>query len=366
MTDFLVYSTSQLRKIRDDFFSELVEASQGKKSSIAFIKNLLPTKPIITQDQIFQTMVIGGRIFEKALFAKNKNKTILLESKKANLPFFQDKQMFFAFVAKHLNQTVNYLVVNFAYGLKQVIREDGLIDGIKLASGGKGQKFSGLTGQLVGKEIERYILAKNNRTIKVCLANDSICLLLSGLDKNDHIKTAAGIVGAGTNFSFFLDQKTAVNLESGNFNKFPQTKTTKKIDQNSTNPGRHLFEKEVSGAYLHQHYNLLTNNSKNENKEAESTEKLSFLANCGDVLAQKIFERSASLIACQIAGIYQFKNLKFQVSNLKFIMEGSVFWKSWHYTQLVNSYLKKLGVEKNKTEFVKVPNSSLIGAAKLI
>jgi hexokinase len=295
------YSTEQLSKIRDSFFEELVKASEEAPSSISFIKNILPEKSTILDDQTFQAMVIGGRVFKKALFKKDRAKIVLLNAENENLPLFENEQIFLSFVAKHLDPNVTYLAVNFAYGLKQIIR-DNLIDGIKLGSGGKGQKFTDLTGKLVGKEIENYILKKNNRIIKVSLANDTICLLLSDLNSKNRMETIAGIVGAGTNFSFFIDEKTAVNLESGNFNKFPQTETGKIIDKSSTNPGQHLFEKEVSGTYLYQHYN--------GKAKIRSTKELSLLAKQGDIIAQKLLERSTSLIACQIAGICRFKNLK--------------------------------------------------------
>lgn len=85
-----------------------------------------------------------------------------------------------------------------------------------------------------------------------------------------------------------------------------------------------------------------------------STKELSKKAKLGDKNAQKLLERSASLIACQIAGIYKFKNLKFQISNLKLIMDGSLILKGFNYQNYyIRKYLKLLNLDINKINFIK-------------
>ena len=78
-------------------------------------------------------------------------------------------------------------------------------------------------------------------------------------------------------------------------------------------------------------------------------------------MAQQLLERSASLVACQIAGIYQFKNQP----KLTFVMEGSLFWKAWQYKAMVSDYLAKLDIPTDSLHFTHVKNSSLIGSAQL-
>lgn len=88
--------------------------------------------------------------------------------------------------------------------------------------GQKNMCFEGLIGEVVGLAIEKKVLEVRQQQIHVGMANDTICLLLSGLTHTwwDHV--AAGIVGTGLNFALFLDQHTLVNLESANFSKFEQ------------------------------------------------------------------------------------------------------------------------------------------------
>jgi hypothetical protein len=47
-------------------------------------------------------------------------------------------------------------------------------------------------------------------------------------------------------------------------------------------------------------------------------------------------------------------------------MEGSVFWDGWNYQKFIYENLKKLGISQNSVKFIKINNSSLIGAAKLL
>ncbi len=61
-------------------------------------------------------------------------------------------------------------------------------------------------------------------------------------------------------------------------------------------------------------------------------------------IARRLFEHSASLIACQIAGITEFKK-----RDMTFVMEGSLFWIAWRYKQMVETYVKQLVPEYSVT-----------------
>ena len=386
----LLYSLDELQTIRDNFLNELILAQQDKPTSLAFIKNPLPQQSLVNDKEIFQTLVVGGTVFKNALVKKTNNQINFIKQKNSPLPIFDTKNDFLAFFVRQIDPRVKIVGLNFAYHLQPLLR-NGLLDG-KFITPTKENRFSGLINKLVGQELENYVLEKIKRRVRVAVANDTICLLLSTPPSLTRCLLAAGVVGAGTNFAFYLDQKTIVNLESGNFDKFTQTESGKIIDKNSTNPGQQLFEKEVSGAYLYQHYNF--NTDRNQSRHyLISTSELSPLAEKHNLVAQKLLERSASLIACQITGIYLFKKTRstklearnkfeflnfinpkivsdFDIRNsdfsVVFVMEGSLFWHGWHYKQMVEKYLKKLGVSEKAIKFIKIENSSLIGASRLV
>ncbi|MGB9609313.1 MAG: hexokinase family protein [Minisyncoccia bacterium] len=360
------YNITELKIIAKNFCDELKKAYLNLPSSLSFFINPLPKPQVVLPNKIIQVMVFGGTIFKstsvKSPDFKFKNDKI----KKLKTPFFSNEKIFFDFIINQLNKKADYLAINFAYPLKPILRNNRL-DG-KLLYSTKEHNFGTLIGKNIGEEIKKYIYQKQKRIIKVTIINDVVALLLSGIFKNENWQNlCAGIVGTGTNFAFFIDKKTAVNLESGNFNKFPLTLTGKIINQNSSEPNKQLFEKEIAGAYLYLHYNLIKNKD-NFNTPLKSTIELSKKAKKGDILAKKILEHSASLIASQIAGTYQFKKL--QTNNphlkLKIIMEGSLFWQGYQYQNYIRRYLKFLDGLDKKIEFIKIKNSQILGVIKLL
>lgn len=344
--------------ITKNFTDELNKSAAGKATSLLFTVNELPHHPLVRTGEPFQVIKIGGSILQNAM-VRNVKKQILIDSfEEERLPIFTTKKAFLAFVKSHLRKNTKFLAINFAYPVKPILA-NGLLDGI-LLTGTKEHTFTGLIGQKIGKSIEDFIKGKFNRNIKVALANDTVCLLLSGLVDTSPHNLAGGVVGTGLNFAYFIDNKQLVNLESHNFNKFELSPEAKIIDKLSKNSGRSLFEKEVAGNWLHMHYNL---RRKNQYESIESTHELDKIARgkkAGDKqLAQNLFERAAQLVACQIAGITNYKKI-----NMNFVMEGSLFWVGWHYRQMVESYLKKL--TNYRITFTEIKDCGIIGAAKLV
>ncbi len=354
----LLYSQADLEKIRDSFFMELIRTRDGEKTSLPFVEHPIPAKAIVRKDELFQVMVIGGTKFETALLKKSADNVLIVSHQKGIVPQFRSMQIFCEFFRVHLNTDVATVALNFAWGLKPVLRNN-LLDGIRLSESAKEHTFRGLYGKAVGQELENYVYKTQKRHVTVSCANDTICLLLSDLDSHKWQVSIAGVVGSGINFSFFLNENMAVNLESSNFDQFNQSETGRKIDYNSLNKNRAIFEKETAGAYLYKHFNLLTN------RHITSTEQLSDIAlseNKNGEIARLLLEKSASLIACQISGIYLFKKEK----RLTFIIEGSLFWHGWHYQEFVKKYLHLLDVPENGISFVKIKDSGIVGAARLV
>ncbi len=362
-------NNDSLKLIRDNFVDELRRATAGQKTSLPFIKSPLPQKTGVAGGEIFQVMVLGGSIFKSALVKKNNRQTHVISVKSENISPIKNQSMLFALFAEHLDPKVSTLAINFAFGLKPTLR-NGLLDGQwQPTMDSKEFFFENLAGKLIGEELEKYLLETKRYRIRVTIANDTICLLLSTLDKLALPRSyksyyVAGVIGSGINFAFFLDENTAVNLESGNFNRFEQSPAGKAIDRNSNAPGKHLFEKEVTGAYLYRHYNLQI---KDDKHCLSSTKELSAVAKNADNLhfrlAQQLLKHSASLVACQVAGIYLYLN---KPPQLNFIIEGSLFWDGYRYREYINNYLTLLEVPKTAVGFLKIKNSDIFGTANLL
>ena len=286
----------------------------------------------------------------------------LISHSNGRQPPFPTKEALMTFVEEHIDLQVKIVAVNFAYALKPINRAH-MLDGI-VARGAKENTFDGLIGQVLGEEIEKHFQNRFQRTLRVSCGNDTICLLLSGLMLHPWDHLAAGIVGTGLNFAIFLSENEVVNLEAAEFNIFEQSDAGKAIDAASACPGEAPMEKEVSGAYLFQHFNYLVEQGSIDCKPIASTKELDDLTKSEDVktaaVAQKVIEHSAHLAAAQIAGI-----LQFQKRDLTFIMQGSLFWKGRNYQELVSKRVQKLAPKYTAT-YERVENSDLYGAAKLV
>jgi hexokinase len=124
--------------------------------------------------------------------------------------------------------------------------------------------------RLVGKHIgaglidaleQRGISGKN-----VVLLNDTVACLLAGLAQGQAFNASSYvgfILGTGTNTAYveskanigkldgYLETGSqVVNVESGGFAAFKRGELDLKLDAESENPGGHVFEKTISGAYM--------------------------------------------------------------------------------------------------------------------
>jgi hexokinase len=359
---------TELNEIRENFTKELELARSGKKTSLPFIENQLPSQPLVGDDKEFEVLVIGGSIFIKAICIKERGQIIITGKQTGEKPRFDTEADLMAFAEKYIDPDIDHVALNFAYPLQPAFSGHKL-DGV-LIKGTKENKFEGLQGKAVGECIEKHLFDRRKQKVTVSVANDTVCTLLSGIsDAYSPEYLACGIVGTGVNFAFFTDTTHAINLESANFDKFTQSEYGKRIDEASQEPGAALFEKETSGGYLYQHFNLFAKDHgigielPASRELDEYAQKCELGANAEGRLcefASGLLDRSAALIATQVAGITAYKK-----TDMSFIMAGSMFWKGWSYKENVTRYVKRMIPEYDVT-FISVNTCEIYGAAKLV
>jgi hexokinase len=341
----MISDSIDYRKVKTAFHKELRLASEGKPSSISFIKHTLPEKPLVTNG-IFQGIVIGGTNFvdsTRRILKNGKPRTITL--KYGILPIFKDRQTFVDFLDRHLDPKADAVGINFGFPLKPVRGPFGEIDA-ELLHGTKEHTFHGISSS-IGDIVREIYKIRHKKAVPVTVANDSVCLTLAG----DGTESGSLIVGTGCNMCLKIRQEdtfTVVNLEAGNFNKFPLPSLIKKLDENSKMPGRQLLEKCVSGQYLSHYFNEKAMQLDLTIPPVTSSKDLSALAAKRSTkpethLAQEILERSASLVAAMVAGAYEFAG---SPPGFTIITEGSVFWKGWKYQEHIQEQLTQLGIPK--------------------
>lgn len=356
------YSQKELQTIQEKFLEELKDAEAGKDVSLSYIRHEIPKTSLVKDGETFQVIVIGGSVFKKALFKKEHNTIILVDRVEMPQPQFLTKEDFLKVVHAELDPNVRHVALNFAYPMTPVF-EHGKLDGI-LIRGVKENTFTGLVGQKVGESIEEYMENEYQRKVSISVANDAICLLLSGRTQFSSTNIAGGIVGTGMNFALFHNENTLINLEAANFNNFTQTDAGAYVDKHSASPGASILEKEISGGYLFKQFNYIIEKEAIDHSLLTSTADLDLMAQSNNPeianIANSLIEKSAALVACVMGAIATFKG-----TDTVFIMEGSLFWNANRYKDLVKQNLLHLAPNLTIT-FGKVEDSPLYGGAKLI
>lgn len=356
------YNIETLQEIRRSLVTEFTDAAAGKKTSLAFACHEISSAgtPEKTTARI---IVIGGSNCVSADGVKTLRGVELSNIHEEPLPVFDNSATFLPYISAHIPESAELIGLNFAYPMEPVIR-DGRLDG-RLIKATKEHTFAGVVGHEVGRLIEEHLLATRGQKAGVITANDTVCLILSGLAKYHRRGLAGGVIGTGFNFGFFLDDTTLVNLESGNFSSFPVTDSCAAIDDDLEDRGKQLWEKEISGAYLYRHFNFYNEKLKLGLQTIASTVELDGLADhdpgtAGD-LARELLERSATFAAVQIAAIFDYLD----TDHLNVLIEGSLFWKGWKYRQHVSDALTSLGVMYQQFSIDHIDQSSVLGGALL-
>jgi len=362
MTNFQpLYEPPNYIEVKNNFLKELRKSSRSQKSSISYIKNILPSAPLLTKG-IVQAIVIGGTNFEFTTVKIGKNRKTILKRKKGILPQLKTSRALTKLFLDNYNPDVDAVGINFAFPLMPTLGEKRELDGI-LKGPTKEHLLLGLVGLEIGSYIRKNIYKKD---IPITVANDTICLTLAG----KQTEQVGLVLGTGLGISLKIEKNNKINiinLEPGDFNVFKKTATLSMIDSKSAHKGTYLFEKMVAGKYLVLYFNEKIKQLKLKIAPLKTSEGLSRLATgknkIGSMLAITLLERSAFLTACALCAIYEFRK---RPTQLEIITEGSLFWKGYKYKENVKKQLLALGVPKKSIKFKYVEDSSLRGAVGLL
>lgn len=354
---------TEITHITDAFVAEIAEARSGRPSSLPHIVHTLPEQALVTPEEPFQVMVIGGSVYQSAVCTFVDGKLQIAKRSNGEKPVFTTKEDFLTFIDSLYDRSITKIAMNFAFPLEP--QYDGhILDGI-LTHAVKENPFLGMIGAPIGATVSQYLEQRHGTPVAVSVANDTICTLLSGLHEHYPEELACGIVGTGINFAYFMEPNTPVNLETANFDAFVQSEYGKQIDEESVHPGKVLFEKEIAGAYLYQHFNAYAHEHGLPNRVQSTRELDEFAKTCNGTgglceFTKDLLERSAQLTAVQVAAI-----VKTQKRDMKFIMAGSLFWKAWLFRETVQETVARL-VPEYSVEFIGVESCEIFGAAKLL
>jgi hypothetical protein len=363
-----------LQETSTNFHKELKLAELNNDSDLDFQKIGIETHQNIPENELFQTILIGGSHLESALVKVIQGQVKIYKFTSKEFNTLPNGEELMKIVLDSLDPNVKHLNISLAYKTRHYTR-NGLIDGVVVTSS-KEHNLESLQGKSLGEEIEKKVLERKGRQIKVSVVNNNVSLGIAACRKesakSDLETTITGIVSSGVNFGLFDSRISKfINLESGNFGNYKQSNSAKILDSHSQNPGRNLCEKEVGLVYLWRLFNL---EAVSEDIKQRLTGPADFLelinskeTTKSSNLAQKLFQKSAALVASQIAGIIYFKDEK-QISKnqvYKIILEGDLFWKNQQYRELVKKNLEVIGISSSRYKFIKINFGFLLGVALL-
>ncbi len=259
------FSGPELKKIINDFKSEMVLGLRGEKSSLKMIPAFVD-RPTGNERGRFIALDLGGtnfRILE--LLLSGRGKVSKLKEKKFLLPercIRGSATELFGFIAKKIKEfsaqnEEKFLGFTFSFPVKQVSIKSGI-----LLHWTKGFSVKGVEGRDVIGLLEQSLRQEGLDNIKVsALANDTVGTLIARA-YNDHNCDVGVIWGTGTNACYREDlrnikkyksggkqKQMIINTEWGNFNKLKASLYDFILDRASLNPGAQMLEKMVSGMY---------------------------------------------------------------------------------------------------------------------
>lgn len=262
-------------------------------------------------------------------------------------------------------------------------------------------------GRLLGEGINAALALRGAGPLQFTILNDTVATMLCGIGYEN--KSYGGyigfILGTGTNTCYIEstseitkigggEGRMAVNMESGCYAGFPRGDYDRELDEASQNPGDHLTEKMIGGAYLGE---LMTRTVRGAVREGLFSEALTaafdmtrvfsmveisdfvegsgplvpIFQNPGDravflELLEDCFDRAARIVAVTFAAIMTQTGEGHDASRPVCIAaEGTTFYKAPFFRQKLEHYLDtflrdELGFY---CKIVRADDATLIGSA---
>lgn len=249
------------------FIDEMQRGLEGQKSSLDMIPTFIEVKNDIPVNKSVIVIDAGGTNFRCASVKFNEKKEPIIENlKKHIMPGVErevTKDEFFDAMAYYIRDIINIsakIGFCFSYPTEILPNRDG-----KLLRFAKEIKIKQVLGQTIGKNLNLGLKRIGLPDKEAVILNDTVASLLSGINYQNRIFSGyiGFILGTGTNCCYIeknsnikkrndieLSGSQIINCESGGFGKFQSGEIDAAFDKSTNNPGVHVFEKFISGAYL--------------------------------------------------------------------------------------------------------------------
>lgn len=252
----------------DCFLEEMERGLNGEASSLAMIPAYVGTSGKLPIDAPVAVIDAGGTNLRICLARFDREGHIQLSHfSKQPMPGREHEQSaseFYTVLTDALEPLKDeFEQIGFCFSYPATILPD--FDG-RLLHWTKEIKIPELVGKHIGAGLLDTLETRGISGKKVVILNDTVAALLAGLAQGQTFNASSYIgfiLGTGTNTAYvernqnigkldgYLDEGSQViNVESGGFSAFERGTFDLQLDALSENPGGHIFEKAISGAYM--------------------------------------------------------------------------------------------------------------------
>ena len=249
------------------FVEEMRLGLAGKPSSLMMIPAYVSTKGEVPLNETVIAIDAGGTNLRIAHVTFTEEGIVIENLKKQRMLGVEKPLHISEFFSQLTDILMPYLdksqKIGFCFSFAAEIQPDR--DG-KILEFSKEINIADCQGKLIFKELKKEIKKRGfEKEISGVILNDTVSTLLGGpaIKPSEKVDGQIGLIlGTGTNTAYIeelknitkldlkSDGKMIINMESAGFNKVPQGKFDKIIDDNSADPRGHIFEKMISGIYL--------------------------------------------------------------------------------------------------------------------
>ena len=243
------------------FLSEMEKGLKGEPSSLMMIPTYVGVNGRIPQGAKAAVLDAGGTNFRGGIVTIPPAITDKQNQPMPGTKGEVDEETFYKAFASEVNRVKDKATVKkigwcFSYPAEATPDLDA-----KLVHWTKNIQAPAILGQYVGKELLKRLGGGD-----IAIVNDTVATLLAAKateGDRSYSSYIGFILGTGTNAAYVeknanitklagADPKGSmiINAESGGFNKIAQSAFDKAADQRTGNPGIHIFEKMIAGAYL--------------------------------------------------------------------------------------------------------------------
>ena len=416
------FESIDIMKECEVFLDDMQGGLDGYPDCMDMLPTYIPMNDEIRINEPVIVMDAGGTNFRVAVVYFDSNRRPVIENYASHpMPGIEEetsREEFLNAIVEYLKPVINRsnkIGLCFSYPTEILPSGDG-----RLIRFSKEIKVQDMTGRLIGAEIlEALRKAGYTEPKQIVLLNDTVAALLGGkaaYGDRRYDSYVGFILGTGTNTCYIEKTENIgkihdkdkcfdtmlINMETGDYNRFPSGSFDLEFDRSTYNPGKAGFEKKTSGAYLGGLILVLLKNAAREellsgafldsiqNADSLSTIEVNRFLNkpygenilsnaCSKkqgegqrdritlyYLIDSIVERAARLIAVNLISVV-IKSGKGQdpCRPVCITADGSTFYKLKGFRSKLEHYMKVYLVDKLNLyyEFVEADNANLTGTA---